>query len=216
MRIRPVAGGERAPASRAVYSCARTVLAPPAPSPPRATADVRLRPMQSVLISACLLGQSVRYDGRDKRCDHDVVQRWLREGRVVPVCPEVAGGLSVPRPPAEIAHGAGGAQVLAGLAKVVDVDRRDVTAQFVQGAEHARELARAQGIRVAVLKEGSPSCGTGFVHDGTFTGAKVPGLGVAAALLAQAGVQVFSEARIDEADALLRRLEAEEEARRRA
>ena len=68
--------------------------------------------MEKVLVSACLLGEPVRYNGRDKRCEHDVLDRWLREGRVVAVCPEVAGGLPVPRPPAEIVNGAGGGKVL--------------------------------------------------------------------------------------------------------
>ena len=164
--------------------------------------------MESVLVSACLLGESVRHNGGDKRCDHQVLQRWLAEGRVVPVCPEVAGGLPVPRPPAEIAAAAGGRQVLAGVARVVDDTGRDVSAQFVKGAEHALARARAKHVRIAILKEGSPSCGTDFVYDGTFSATKVPGLGVTAALLRQSGVFVFSEAQLRQADDLLRQLEA--------
>ncbi len=165
--------------------------------------------MESVLVSACLLGQAVRYNGGDKRCDHDILQRWLRDGRVVSVCPEVAGGLAVPRAPAEIVGGAGGQNVLAGNASVVDSTARDVSAEFVQGAECALELARAKQIRVAILKEGSPSCGTSFTYDGTFRGVKVALPGVTAARLQQAGVQVFSEAQLAEADALLKLLEAQ-------
>ena len=163
--------------------------------------------MESVLVSACLLGEAVRYNGGDMRCDDDILQRWLREGRVVSVCPEVAGGLPVPRPRAEIAHGAGGMQVLAGIAKAFDSNGRDVSAYLVCGAEQALERARAKQIRIAVLKEGSPSCGTGFTFDGTFTDTKVPNRGVMATLLQQAGVHVFSEAQLAEADALLRRIE---------
>jgi uncharacterized protein YbbK (DUF523 family) len=164
--------------------------------------------MEKVLVSSCLLGDPVRYNGADKRCDHEILRRWLREGRVVPVCPEVAGGLPVPRPPAEIAAGAGGLKVLSGAAAVVDVHGRDVSAHFVHGAQHALELARVHGIRIAVLKEGSPSCGTGYTYDGTFTGTRVSSPGVAAALLQQAGVAVFGEAQLAEAAALLGQIES--------
>ncbi|HWS25312.1 MAG TPA: DUF523 domain-containing protein [Xanthomonadales bacterium] len=164
--------------------------------------------MHYVLVSACLLGQAVRHDGGDKRCDDDILQRWLREGRVVPICPEVAGGLPVPRPPAEIAGGAGGRNVLAGLARVVDSNGRDVSAHFVEGAEHAAKLARARGIRVAVLKEGSPSCGSSFSYDGSFARVRVPFPGVTAARLLQDGIAIYSEAQLAQADARLRQLEA--------
>jgi uncharacterized protein YbbK (DUF523 family) len=165
--------------------------------------------MESILVSSCLLGEAVRYNGADKRCDHQVLQRWIREGRVAPVCPEVAGGLPIPRPPAKIADGAGGLKVLAGVAKVVDANGRDVSAHFAKGAEQALDLARSRNIRVAVLKEGSPSCGSSFTYDGSFTAMKTPYPGVTAALLRQAGVHVFSEAQFEEADNLLKQLEAE-------
>jgi uncharacterized protein YbbK (DUF523 family) len=164
--------------------------------------------MEFVLVSSCLLGEAVRYNGGDMRCDHAVLQRWLREGRVVPVCPEVAGGLPVPRPRAEIAEGAGGMKVLAGAARAIDSNGRDVTAFLVGGAERALEQARAKNIRVAVLKEGSPSCGSGFIFDGSFTDRKVAGLGITAARLQQSGIHVFSEAQLAEADALLKQFEA--------
>lgn len=168
--------------------------------------------MESVLVSACLLGQAVRYNGGDKRSDDGVLQRWLREGRVVSVCPEVAGGLAVPRPPAEIANGAGGLSVLAGDARVFATTAEDVTAAFVQGAEVAAQLAQSHRIRVAVLKEGSPSCGSSYSYDGTFTGSKVPFPGVTTARLQQAGIHVFSEHQFAEADALLQQLEAQAKA----
>lgn len=164
--------------------------------------------IEPVLVSACLLGEAVRYNGGDMRCDHDIMQRWMLEGRIVSICPEVAGGLPVPRPRAEIADAAGGKQVLSGIARIFDSNGRDVTAYLVGGAERALELARARHIRVAVLKEGSPSCGTGFTFDGSFTDTRIPNLGVTATLLHQAGIHVFSEARLAEADALLKRIEA--------
>lgn len=165
--------------------------------------------MEYVLVSACLVGESVRYNGGDKLCDHQVMQRWLREGRVVPVCPEVAGGLPVPRPPAEIAGGAGGQRVLDGETRVLDDAGRDVTEHFVRGAEIALANALAKNIRVAVLKEGSPSCGTGYTYDGSFTGTRVPDTGVTAARLRRAGIRVFSEAELEEAGNLLSSLEEE-------
>lgn len=164
--------------------------------------------MEGVLVSACLLGEAVRFDGGDMRSDHAILQRWMREGRVVSVCPEVAGGLPVPRPRAEIAAGAGGAKVLAGLARAVDSNGRDVSAWLVNGAERALAKANEHGIRVAVLKEGSPSCGSGFIFDGSFSNIRVDGMGVTATLLAQNGVRVFSEHQLVEADALLQQLES--------
>jgi uncharacterized protein YbbK (DUF523 family) len=167
---------------------------------------------ESILVSACLLGHAVRYDGGDKRCNNQVLHRWMREKRVVAVCPEVDGGLPIPRPPAEIANAAGGMEVLNGTARVMDNTGRDVTAHFIKGAERVLAVARSRKVRIAILKEGSPSCGSGYIYDGTFTSTKVPHLGVTAALLQQAGVHVFSEDQFVEADRLLRQFEAEREA----
>ena len=149
--------------------------------------------MKKVLVSACLLGQPVRYDGKDKRLASEVLARWVSDGRVVTVCPEVEGGLPVPRPPAE--RQADG--------RIVDVNGRDVSAQFDAGAAKAVALARQHGITVAVLKEGSPSCGASLVGDGSFRGTKVPGAGVTATALRAIGVRVFSELELDRADAAL-------------
>jgi uncharacterized protein YbbK (DUF523 family) len=161
-----------------------------------------------VLVSACLLGQAVRYNATDRRCDDDVLRRWMADGIVVAVCPEVAGGLSVPRPAAEISGASGGAAVLRGQARVVATTGDDVTAAFVRGADQALARAEEQGIRVAVLKEGSPSCGSGYSYDGTFRGVRVPAPGVTAARLMEAGVRVFSEHQFAEADRCLRALDA--------
>lgn len=168
--------------------------------------------MQLVLVSACLLGSPVRYNDIHQRCESEVLARWQAQGRVVPVCPEVAGGLSVPRPPAEITLGAGGAMVLQGRARVVDPQGNDVSAAFITGAQHALMQAQGKGIRVAVLKEGSASCGSGYIYDGTFSGIRVAEQGVLAALLESAGIRVFSEAQFLEANDLLLRLEAAETA----
>ncbi|OAE60393.1 purine-nucleoside phosphorylase [Achromobacter xylosoxidans] len=164
--------------------------------------------MQHVLVSACLLGNPVRYDGRGVPHGAAVLARWLAEGRVVAVCPEVAGGLPIPRPPAEIEPGRDAASVLAGHARVVAVTGDDVTAPFVYGAREALAAAQAHGVRIAVLKEGSPSCGSGYVYDGHFAGRRQPGVGVTAELLRDAGLHVFSEHQWTEAQAFLATLEA--------
>ncbi len=164
--------------------------------------------MESILVSACLLGESVRYTGGDKRCDNPILQRWTREGRVVSVCPEVLGGLPVPRPPAEISNGAGGMEVQKGLARVMDVNGRDVSAEFLDGTAQVLQLTRSRRIQVAVLKEGSPSCGTGYTYDGNFNGTRVPLPGVCAACLLEAGVQVFNEKQWEQAEELRKQLEA--------
>lgn len=157
--------------------------------------------LPKVLVSACLLGQPVRYDGRDSG-HPGLLQRWQAEGRVVPLCPEVAGGLPTPRPPAEILGGQG-AQVLEGQVQVLTVGGEDVSEAFLAGARQALELVRRYGIRVAVLKSGSPSCGNRLTYDGSFSGVKVAGEGVTTALLRREGVQVFSELELEAAQQVL-------------
>ena len=153
--------------------------------------------MRKILISACLIGEKVRYDGGDCR-QGGIIQAWLDQGRLVALCPEVAGGLPVPRLPAEIADGSG---------RVLRQDGKEVTAAFTAGGEQALALCREHGIGIAVLKEGSPSCGSSLINDGSFTGVKVAGEGVTAALLRQHGIHVFSERQLDEAMACLSALE---------
>lgn len=162
--------------------------------------------MQKILVSRCLLGHRVRYDG-GAHGPFDQLQRWLDEGRVVALCPEVAGGLPTPRAPAEIRGGRGGA-VLDGELAVLTVEGEDVTAAFVDGAEQALALVREHGIRLALLKARSPSCGNLENYDGSFSGVRVAGEGVTAAMLKRAGVKVFNEAQLDEARAALVQLEA--------
>ncbi|KAB8189338.1 DUF523 domain-containing protein [Nonomuraea phyllanthi] len=164
--------------------------------------------MERILVSACLMGRPVRYDGRARTSADARLAAWREEGRLVPHCPEVAGGLPIPRPAAEIEGGAGGAAVLSGAARVLASDGSDVTAAFVAGARSALALARSSGVRLAVLKEGSPSCGVLSVYDGTFTGRRGPGQGVTTALLERNGIRVFDEDHIEEAAAYLSALEA--------
>jgi uncharacterized protein YbbK (DUF523 family) len=156
--------------------------------------------MIKVLVSSCLLGAPVRYNGKDKKSSHRVLDRWAAEGRIISVCPEVQGGLGVPRPPAEIVQ-------IGGLRRVITNAQRDVTAEFEKGAISALDAAMSEGARIAVLKEGSPSCGRSRVYDGTFSQTSVPGEGIATALLRQHGIAVFSEDEIDAADACISRME---------
>lgn len=144
-----------------------------------------------VLISACLLGRPVRYDGSAKSLDDEHISRWVAEGRVVSVCPEMLAGLPTPRPPAEIAGGRGGAAVLAGDAVVIEVGGRDVTSIYVEGARAALTLALSNGCQYALLMDGSPSCGVSFIYDGSFTARRQSGDGATAALLRQHKIQVF-------------------------
>ena len=161
--------------------------------------------MEKLLVSRCLLGHPVRYDG-GAHGPFDLLQRWQAEGRIVPLCPEVAGGLPTPRPPAEIAGGQGG-DVLDGRLPVLTDAGADVTAAFVAGAEIALQLVRQHGLRVAVLKARSPSCGNTQSYDGSFSGTLVAGEGVTAALLRRHGVKVFNESELTAAAAELARLE---------
>ncbi len=160
-----------------------------------------------ILVSRCLLGEPVRFDGDAKPLEHPLLRSWQEEGRLVPACPELLGGLAVPREPAEIVGGTG-ADVLSGRARVRTLTGADVTDAFIAGAEAARRLAEEHGCRFALLKENSPSCGTHHVHDGTFSGTLRPGAGVTTALLEAAGLRVFSE---HEAEALAAALAAEEQ-----
>jgi uncharacterized protein YbbK (DUF523 family) len=163
--------------------------------------------MQRIFVSACLLGQKVRYDGNHKLCDDEVFGRWAREGRIISLCPEMAGGFPTPRAPAEIADAQDGAQVLEFRAKVIEQGGRDVTAGFLQGAAATLQLCQAHQIRIAVLKEGSPSCGSSYTYDGSFTGHTIPKSGVTAALLRKNGIFVFSELELEAAQMQLKNIE---------
>ncbi|MEZ6962713.1 MULTISPECIES: DUF523 domain-containing protein [unclassified Aeromonas] len=143
--------------------------------------------VHKVLVSACLLGQPVRYDGQSKGIVSDWLQTLGAEGRVLAFCPEVAGGLPTPRPPAERQG-----------ELVVTESGLDVTAEFARGAVLALETCQQQGIRFALLKEGSPSCGSGRIYNGRFEGQSVAGEGMTTALLRRHGIAVFSEAQLSE------------------
>ncbi|WGD98102.2 DUF523 domain-containing protein [Bacillus safensis] len=143
-----------------------------------------------IVVSACLAGLKVRYNG-SHRLDQRI-EELVREGKAVTVCPELLGGFSTPRPPAEIIGG-DGHDVLEGLASVIDVHGTDVTEMYVKGAKVALEQIQSLKATAVVLKEYSPSCGSRMIYRGDFNGRTKAGDGVTSALLKQCGIQVFSE-----------------------
>ena len=146
----------------------------------------------AVLVSLCLMGIDCRYDGGSNPCDLD---RLAARCRLVPLCPEQLGGLPTPRTPAERLG-----------KRVVTRDSGDVTAAFERGAEQACRLARRFGVRYALMKARSPSCGSGVIYDGSFSGGLIPGDGVAAEALRAMGILIYDEGHIDE---LIERLDGE-------
>ena len=137
----------------------------------------------NILVSACLLGVNCRYNGKGELAPG--IRELMERCHPVTVCPEIMGGLPTPRTPAERSGG-----------RVITRDGDDVTDAYERGAEEAVRLAKLYGCRYAVLKERSPSCGSGTIYDGTFTGTRIPGDGVTAARLAQEGVAVYGESSI--------------------
>ena len=144
-----------------------------------------------ILVSACLLGQLVRYKGDG--CAQQILLAPEVRAHLMAVCPEVAGGLPTPRPPAEIQGAGGGAGVWNGSALVKNNVGQDVSDEYKKGALTALAYAKTHNITAAILKERSPSCGTHAIYDGSFSGRKIVGRGVAAAMLADAGVPLYSE-----------------------
>jgi uncharacterized protein YbbK (DUF523 family) len=163
--------------------------------------------MVRIFISACLLGEPVRYDGQAAGIDDSRLLRWRKEGRLVSICPEVAGGLPVPRGRAEISGGDGDG-VLEGTACVFSLSGKDLTDSFITGAHRALETSISNHVGIAILTEKSPSCGSSVIYNGHFSGVRRLGAGVTAALLKQNGIRVFSQHRIFEAETCLLRLEA--------
>jgi len=137
-----------------------------------------------ILVSACLLGACCRYDGQGAVCRP--VLELGQKHCLVPVCPEQLGGLPTPRDPAELRGG-----------RVVTRGGADVTEAFLRGARQTLELARTLGCTAAVLKERSPSCGSGQVYDGSFSGKLTAGSGLTAGLLEQNGIPVLGESALD-------------------
>ncbi len=132
-------------------------------------------------VSACLLGVRCKYDGTSNYAE-EAVRQLAERFTLIPVCPEQLGGLTPPRAPAEILNG-----------RVITKDGLDVTESFQRGAEETLEIFKLLKLEAAILKEGSPSCGSGLIYDGTFTGVKIPGMGLTVRLLRDQGIGVISE-----------------------
>ena len=139
--------------------------------------------MTKILVSACLLGENCKYSGGNNK--NDSVIKLSEHFELIPICPECFGGLPIPREPSEIVGD-----------RVLSKSGEDVTAQFVEGAEQTLYIAREKNCPAALLKERSPSCGSGVIYDGTFSGALTEGNGITADLLLKNEIAVFGESQI--------------------
>lgn len=139
-------------------------------------------PKKKILVSACLYGHCTRYDGESQLLRDKTFLEWKNRGMLIPVCPEVLGGLTTPRSPSEIRDG-----------KVYNMEGDDVTEQFQKGAYEVLKIAKDNHVIFALLKDGSPSCGCKHIYDGSFTGKKISGSGICARTLLENGVLVLSE-----------------------
>ncbi len=133
-----------------------------------------------IIVSACLLGLNTKYDGGNNR--NEKVISLSRSYILIPLCPEQLGGLSTPRSPSERMGDF-----------VFNIDGVDVTKNFLKGAEEALKFAKLYNVKKAILKDGSPSCGSNYIYDGTFTGQKIKGNGVTAELFRRNNIKVYSE-----------------------
>ncbi|MEG1254734.1 DUF523 domain-containing protein [Clostridium sp.] len=148
-----------------------------------------------ILVSGCLCGINCKYDGKNNL--NERVLELMRQGKAIPVCPEQLGGQQTPRVAHEIIDG-DGAMVLDGKCRVMGTDiNDDVTAEFIKGAEETLNIAKQMNINVAILKARSPSCGKAMIYDGTFSGEKKPGNGVAAELLIRNNIKIYTEDELD-------------------
>ncbi|MBQ9511392.1 MAG: DUF523 domain-containing protein [Clostridia bacterium] len=138
-----------------------------------------------LLISACLLGTPCRYDGKSKPMSDDTLKKLNEKYTLIPICPEMMGGLPAPRVPSERQG-----------ARVVNAQGVDVTSNYRRGAEEALALAKKYDIKTALLKERSPSCGAGTVYDGTFTNTLIRGNGVTVDMLLKENIEVFGESKV--------------------
>ena len=143
--------------------------------------------MEKILISACLIGDNVKYNGGNNLTPK--LDALLEKYELIPFCPEVEGGLSTPRSPAERVGN-----------NVINQDGEDVTDAYMKGAELAFNICLFLKIKKVILKEKSPSCGSKIIYDGTFSHKEIPGMGVTAEYLKKKGIEVYSE---DDIDSLL-------------
>lgn len=142
-----------------------------------------------ILVSGCLLGLSCKYNGGSNSCPKCL--ELMKKKTLLAVCPEQLGGLATPRPPAEIQAGQG-LDVLEGRVKIINKEGKDVSQEFIKGAQETLLLARLVGAKKAIFKERSPSCGVSAIYNGQFNGTLIQGGGVTTALLRREGLEVIS------------------------
>lgn len=136
--------------------------------------------MEKVIVSACLLGENCKYNGKNNK--NDKVLEFIKDKQVIPICPEVFGGLSTPRVPSEIKDN-----------NVVNKDGIDVTKYFIDGANKTLSIAKKYNVKKAILKQKSPSCGYGKIYDGNFNGNIIDGYGITAKLLKENNIDIITE-----------------------
>ena len=144
---------------------------------------------EKLLISSCLLGELVKYNGHHNLLDEEPLKELEKRYTLYPFCPEVKGGLLTPRTPCEI--------ISTDPLKVINSNKEDKTKEFLEGAKNALELCKKEKITKALLKANSPSCGNRYIYDGTFSGNKIKGSGVTTKLLKDTRIEVFSEEEIE-------------------
>ena len=136
--------------------------------------------MEKVIVSACLLGENCKYNGKNNK--NDKVLEFIKDKQVIPICPEVFGGLSTPRVPSEIKANT-----------VVNKDDIDVTKYFIDGPNKTLSIAKKYNVKKAILKQKSPSCGYGKIYDGNFNGKIIDGYGITAKLLKENNIDIITE-----------------------
>lgn len=141
--------------------------------------------MDNILVSSCLLGKNTKYNGSNNYIS--TIELLKMKYNIIEVCPEVLGGLLIPRSPAEIINN-----------KVINKDGIDVTSNYIKGANKALNLALKYNCKIAVLKEKSPSCGVFKIYDGSFSKILIDGMGITTKLLKEKGIKVYSEFELEQ------------------
>ena len=143
---------------------------------------------EKLLISSCLLGENVKYDGTNNSLSKDILDKLKEKYELFSFCPEVAGGLPTPRVPCEI--------ISQNRLKIINKNNEDKTLEFVNGANKTLALCKKEGIKIALLKANSPSCSNDFIYDGTFTSTKIESFGVTTKQLKNHNISVYNETEI--------------------
>lgn len=136
--------------------------------------------MEKIIVSSCLLGNNTKYNGKNNYISDIELLKDIYE--IIPICPEVMGGLSIPRIPSEVRGN-----------MVIDKEGNDVTKYYILGMNKTLDIVNKYNIKIAILKDGSPSCGNSLIYDGTFSGNKINGFGVTAKELSKLGVRIYNE-----------------------